>query len=815
MPSRNTIEIVIEGKDQASKVLNDVNKSLDTLGKVSLGVTVGGVTAATSAITGFGIEALAEFSTFQKGMAEVFTLIPDASAEMTKQLEDDVLRIGAQFGFLSETTIPAVYQAISSGVPPENMFEFISTASKAAIGGVTDLETAVNGITSVVNAYGAEVINAERASDIMFTGIRLGKTTFAELSNSLFQLLPALNNLGISFEQGVAAIDSLTAIGVPTSVATNQIRAMLVELQKPTTEVSKLFQEMAGKSFPQFIQEGGNLAAALGLIEQGAKQSGKDLSEVFGSVEALNAFLSLSGPNMERFVGFLEEMGMSAGATQKAFETMSKTLSFQVDRVRAKFSNLLKNVGRQIEPFAVKIVEGIGDALSVLDDFLSGDMSEGGDFTGFAKILFDALKTVKPVFDELKRLISGFFGALQAGIPFIDTLRVYINAILPPEMLQPFDDFLTLIGQISNAIGQAITPIIEWVKNNIELKDVLIVIAGAIATVVVPAIVGLIGAIASFAAPIIAIIGAVALLRKAWETDFGGIRTFITEKVMPALAQIYDWFVNTALPEIVNFIQTQAIPFFERIGTTISQIWTLIQPTLTNIANWFLNEALPAIVNFIRDNVIPIISDWVGIISGIWETVGSALGQFLEWFTITGLPIAMDWINQAWDTVQMLIDILSALWTSVQPALNDLKTGIQNIFGWIKDNIIQPVIDRFNEFASTVTDILTKLGIVQSEAIKTQTALAGVSYNPSSAVNNSAQLFGRANGLEYVPRNMNVRVHQGEAILTAEQNANRMSGSTTNNFTIQIKAPMTQKEADDTTQNMLNALKKKGIELNR
>src|SRR5690606_3731343 len=113
--------------------------------------------------------------------------------------------------------------------------------------------------------------------------------------------------------------------------------------------------------------------------------------------------------------------------------------------------------------------------------------------------------------------------------------------------------------------------------------------------VVLPAIASLIAAIVSFAAPIIALIAAVALLRSAWENDFGGIRTFITDKVLPALQQLADWFLTSALPAIVNFIQTQAIPFFEQIATTVGQIWTLVQPGLQQLADWFTGTALPGI----------------------------------------------------------------------------------------------------------------------------------------------------------------------------------------------------------------------------
>ena len=61
-----------------------------------------------------------------------------------------------EVGRSSTDVVPALYQAISAGVPPDNVFAFLEVANQAAIGGVTDLETAVDGLTTSTNAFGAQ-----------------------------------------------------------------------------------------------------------------------------------------------------------------------------------------------------------------------------------------------------------------------------------------------------------------------------------------------------------------------------------------------------------------------------------------------------------------------------------------------------------------------------------------------------------------------------------------------------------------------------------------------------------------------------------
>ena len=168
------IKIAIIGDDSnLRKSLKNANKSLAGFGKnvAKVGATAGLAFAGVAA--GVAVSGVKAFSAFQTGMAEVMTLLPDAGEETFGELSDQVKSFSKEFGVLPDEAIPALYSALSAGVPKDNVFEFMEVAQKAAKGGVTELETAVDGISSVVNAYGSEVIGATEASDLMFTAVRL------------------------------------------------------------------------------------------------------------------------------------------------------------------------------------------------------------------------------------------------------------------------------------------------------------------------------------------------------------------------------------------------------------------------------------------------------------------------------------------------------------------------------------------------------------------------------------------------------------------------------------------------------------------
>ncbi len=177
------IKIAIIGDDsQLKKTLKKTTKQLEGFGKsvAKVGATAGLAFAATA--TAVATKGVTAFADFEKGMNEVLTLLPGAGKEAFDRLGDQVKGLSKEMGILPNEVIPALYQSISAGIPEQNVAEFLRVAAMAAKGGITDLETAVDGITSVTNSWGHEVISATEASDLMFTAVRLGKTDFNQMS---------------------------------------------------------------------------------------------------------------------------------------------------------------------------------------------------------------------------------------------------------------------------------------------------------------------------------------------------------------------------------------------------------------------------------------------------------------------------------------------------------------------------------------------------------------------------------------------------------------------------------------------------------
>ena len=454
-----------EGRGLAERGGDSIGSTLGSA--ITKGMMVAGA-AITTALAGIAGAGIISFMGFERQMNEVFTLLPGISQQAMGAMSDQVKTFSTDFGVLPEQVIPALYEALSAGVPPDNVFDFIAVAQKAAIGGVTDVKTTVDGLTSVTNAYGADVLSVGQASDQMFKAVAYGKTNFEQLSASLYNVVPTAAGLGIAFDQVSAALAAMTLQGVPTSVATTQLRSLFVELSKAGTDTSDTFTRIAGTGFTDFIAGGGTVQEALLLMEEAARQSGVGISDLFGSVEAGQAALALTGNGTEAFSGALDAVSNSAGATDAAFKTMDQGIGRSVDYIKASISVMLTNVGDklaptfqvfadwvqshmpQIEAVIVRVFDTIGAMINAVLPYFSAFASvASGAFGVFIDIATQAGQWGL----EIGRQLAG--GLMSAASYVVESLN-YLGSLFtdllephsPPKLLPHIDDWGTETAQV-------------------------------------------------------------------------------------------------------------------------------------------------------------------------------------------------------------------------------------------------------------------------------------------------------------------------------------------------------------------------------
>ena len=114
-------------------VVRETEQSQSKLGS-AIGTGMAVVGTGVAALTGLAVAGVNAYAGYQKQLDEVFTLLPGITDSAMTDMSKSVLKFSKDFGVLPDEEIPALYQAISAGVPSDNVFSFLETAQKAAVG---------------------------------------------------------------------------------------------------------------------------------------------------------------------------------------------------------------------------------------------------------------------------------------------------------------------------------------------------------------------------------------------------------------------------------------------------------------------------------------------------------------------------------------------------------------------------------------------------------------------------------------------------------------------------------------------------------
>ena len=381
----------------------------------------GAAVAAGGAALKFGVA-------FEQSMANASTLFGSANVNMDA-LNQKTLALSNSSGVAADEIGNALYQALSSGIPATedmaDMMLFLEGSTKLAKSGFTSLESVVDVTTTVLNGYGMSVEETDRVQRMLQNTQDLGKTTVDQLAGSLANVVPIAASMGVGFDQVSASLSVMTAAGIPTAEATTQLKGLFAELGKSGTKGAEALAaaaqgtKFAGMSFQEMMASGADLNTVVDMLGGYAKKSGLSMLDMFGSIEAGNAALSVGGENSKAFGDALKGMNSDVDSVGAAYDKITGTsgASFK------KLMNQLKNAA--IELF-IQLGPLLTEALPVLTDL----------FTQLMPPIMELVKGLLPPLMDLFNLL-------------MDPLMELINLVLPPlleildAILEPLMDLIT------------------------------------------------------------------------------------------------------------------------------------------------------------------------------------------------------------------------------------------------------------------------------------------------------------------------------------------------------------------------------------
>lgn len=343
-------------KQNGEKLATQFNKAADEVAQFGIKLA----TTVASAATAIGTLAIKSAADFETSFAKVSTLL-DTNALDVEAYKKKIMQVSSDMNVSTDELCESIYQAISASVDQADAIDFATKAMKLAKGGFTDTATAVDIMTTAINAYGMSAADAESISDKLIMTQNKGKTTVGDLAAAMGRVIPAANTFGVSLDELCGYYATMTANGIATAETTTYLNSMIKELGTGSdtlyTQLENATESVLGekKSFQELRAEGYTVLDVIGILGQYSEQTGDSIIGMFSSSEGGMAAQVLAN-NIEGVTRNIDAMKNSAGATEEAYKKMASTSTASFKKIKNQIANMFTVLGQKLMPTIEKLL---------------------------------------------------------------------------------------------------------------------------------------------------------------------------------------------------------------------------------------------------------------------------------------------------------------------------------------------------------------------------------------------------------------------------------------------------------------------------
>ncbi len=359
------LESYIQGIEKGSRKIEQFGKRVQKVGKnLTRNLTL--------PIIALGAATVNASLKMNTAMANVETLIPGMT-ERVIELKREIQDLGIETGKATSEMTAGLYEVISAFGDTEETMARLEANARLAVAGFSSVAQAVNFTSAATKGFGDISAKAiQNASDLGLLTVRLGKTSFPELSGSIGKLTGNAKALNISLEELMAMYATLTGVTGDTAKVTTQIEAAMRAFIKPTEGMTEAIKELGFAGSEALIGEKG-LAGALRAVLSTTDGAVESLGKLVESSEAFPLILGIAGAQADVFDDKLNQMNDSLGTTDEAVKAATEGIN---------------KAGHRWDQFKVKLVvmaERLGDTLipaftKLLNDLLIPFLNKVGEW---------------------------------------------------------------------------------------------------------------------------------------------------------------------------------------------------------------------------------------------------------------------------------------------------------------------------------------------------------------------------------------------------------------------------------------------------
>lgn len=428
--ARELLFKIIGDSEQFNKAVEESTNRLDDFKKKTkeanelFGQVSKQAAVASTAIAALGIAAAKMARDFNEGFGKVQTLIPGAK-ERVKEFQDEILNLSPAVGKTTKDLTDGLYEVISAFGDSADSAKNLELAAKGATAGGATTKDSIALLSAVTKGYGdTSNIAQKKVSDLAFTTVKLGQTSFPELAASIQRVTSQSNTLKISQEELFSVFSSGTGVIGGAAEVSTKFSALLTEMQKPGDRLAKTFQALGAESGTDLIEKFGGLQGALQALKSEAEKTGEPISNLFGSAEAGKLALYASGEGAAKFTSDLQAMNQAAGATEQAFKDATtkgpNAFGFQLQQASLNAQAFAVKVGQELIPTLQSLLNPLFKGVEYLKNLDSQTIKT---IVGVGKIILTAtaltaaVMGIKKAVDAVKVSMIALKGAFAAN-PF-------------------------------------------------------------------------------------------------------------------------------------------------------------------------------------------------------------------------------------------------------------------------------------------------------------------------------------------------------------------------------------------------------------
>jgi TP901 family phage tail tape measure protein len=329
--------------ESGQKAAQSITLSWETMLRVVQTQVLVRALSATIDLFGQTADAAAEF---QIEVARISNIARGPAGEI-EALSGSLNDLSVALGRPIEEINEAAFEALQNDVgTTEETFRLLEgAANDLALATGSELVNSVNTISSVIKSFGLDIEESDRVADVFFGTIDAGRVSLEDLANSLGNVAPLSNQLGVGLEELGASIAAITLQGVDAARAQTQLRGIFNALLKPTTALKDAFEELGVASGEELIETTGGLIQALQALEGVAGENEQQFAAFFGRIRGQLGALNILNDGASEATRVLGELRDNAGAAADAAATIDETGGREAQRQFEELNRTMRELG--------------------------------------------------------------------------------------------------------------------------------------------------------------------------------------------------------------------------------------------------------------------------------------------------------------------------------------------------------------------------------------------------------------------------------------------------------------------------------------